>query len=262
MLKKHNGKALIVILMALVMSMLTVSLYANDGVPTLDDIIGSEKQAQEATPEREPSKDNSSNDVAEDFSGLYEAAKMDMDNPQAAKMMEPWREAAGMVMTVIVYAMPALLAIKIAIEMIYILFPIVRRRLDGGRGEQFASQMAAGGMGGTSGLGGLGGFGMGSMGMNSLSTLGMGGMGMAMPGMQQGYRVSCVSNLAIRAAAADGTTKPDGTVESGIKMYFKHSIVTLILVPLTLIIAMSGSAYNIGIKLAELAVNAVSGIIG
>lgn len=159
------------------------------------------------------------------------------------------------VIVVLSYGITCFLAVRIMLDLIFILIPPTRTMLSGGKVG------VAGQPGGQPGMGGMGGMGMGA-GMGGYGNrygggygAGMGGMGMGgMHGMQgQGQPAvgtTWVSNSAINAVAGEDVVGPNGKPTSALKTYAKSMVVELVVVPILVVLAATGVLFDVGLMIA------------
>ena len=143
-----------------------------------------------------------------------------------------------------------------------------------GAGGMPNSQMQGGMAGGMGGMqGGMGGMGMsryggmGGMGMNR----GMGGMAGGMGAMNNQMagasqqpnmtgRIQWVSNAALNAVAGENIPGPDGRAVSPFKLYVKDMTVVLVITPILLVLAMTGTLTNLGFLLGDAIAKGIAGV--
>ena len=116
--------------------------------------------------------------------------------------------------------------------------------------------MGQAGMTGAMGMGGMNsglGAGMGSYGMNRGMNQGMGQANQQSPAGQ----IQWVSNAAMNAVAMEQSSRI-----SALRIYAKDMVIVLVVTPILLVLAISGSLMNLGFLLGDLLVNAVSNIGG
>lgn len=181
---------------------------------------------------------------------IKDATKIDGTSAGATKINRGIKKVASFIIQILSYLLTILLTLRVLCDLIYIVIPFSRGILGGG------AQPA----GGQPGMGGQAGMGMG-MGMNGI---GMGGMrgGMGMNGMaggmggqagmagQQGSGFTIVSNAAINAIQQP----------TPLKFYAKDMMITLIIVPILIILAVTGVLADLGFLLGDLIAKMIGGI--
>lgn len=258
-------KKVISILIAVLM--LVTFAFATEGSKSLDDIINEESSsgASESTNQSEVNSGSSSKEDTKKsiFDGLGGAA--DMTEP--AEGVQEATSALQKIVTIIVqflmYAITLLLTLRIVLDIGYIVLPFIRGFLDGG-----ASAAGAGQTGAMSGMGTMGGYGnrmggMGAMGaMGGMNTMGaMGGAGAmgTRVGQPMGTGRQIVSDAAIQAVtnpAVDQNGKP----KSPLMRYATDMTVTLIIVPILLVLAVTGILTDVGLAIGQLICQGLSNL--
>lgn len=178
---------------------------------------------------------------------IKDATKIDGTSAGATKINRGIKKVASFIIQILSYLLTILLTLRVLCDLIYIVIPFSRGILGGG------AQPAGGqpGMGGQAGMGmngmGMSGMGMGGMGMNGMA----GGMG-GQPGMagQQGSGFTIVSNAAINAIQQP----------TPLKFYAKDMTITLIIVPILIILAVTGVLADLGFMLGGLIAKMIGGI--
>lgn len=198
---------------------------------------------------------------------------------EARRAITHWGSVGAQILA---YGISVLLTFKVIIDCAYLGLPFTRSFLGGGMQPSMAQGQGQGGMGmggmgmnGMSGFGGMGGMrsGFGGMGMGGMRSgyggmggmggmSGMGGMGGQAAPAGPAMGIQWVSMSAINAAAMEGQIGPDGKKVSKWKDYASDMVVTLIVVPLLITLAMTGVISNISFFLLDLIVSAVEGITG
>ena len=268
----------------MIMCCSSVIAFGSSEAGSLDDIISGQTESQTA-------QDNTENDTStsedtgaassdleqqnQDFiAGLSDAANL-TDTAEGVDKVTPWIGAvAGFIVQVVSYAVTVLLAVRVVLDLAYIGLPFTRSFLGNGysgagmQGGQPGMGGAMGGMGGMGamgagmgGMGGMGGYGMrgGMMGNRYGMGAGMGGaMGNPNQAGQMMGRVQWVSNAALRAADLEGQAGPDGREGSPIKFYMKNMTVVLIMVPVLLVLAATGTLTQLGLIIGNALVNMIA----
>ena len=245
-----------------------------DGAQTLDEYLGeslSDNDTQEITEESttganvnvntEPGNSNEVK-ISEGSKRFMDGLKRSSDLTSAdvegvEGITSGAKRIAAWIVQVLSYVIVVFLAVRVAIDLLYIAIPFTRTFLANGyTGQaQSAGNMSpnAGGMG--MGMGpGVGGY-NGRMGMG----IGMpGGGGAAMNGMMNNQNsmmnrnqsivgsIQLVSNAALNAVATESTIGADGKSQSPFKVYAKDMMVTLIITPILLILAGTGVLTQLG----------------
>lgn len=262
--------------------------FGSSDTSSLDDVIeqntdvsGQGSQSQEpATSQQQSDREiRNQNFIA----GLNKASDLTTQVEGVEEATSWIRLIASWIVQVLSYALTALLAVRVVLDLIYIGLPFTRGFL--ANGFQGNAQAGAGGMpnsmmGGQPGMGmggmGMGGMGMGGMGMrggygmNRMGGMGMGGMGAmgAMGGTapmanQQGSmmgRIQWVSNAALNAVASESTVGPDGGANSPFKTYIKDMFLVLVLVPILITLAVTGTLTSLGFMIGNLLCDAIASI--
>lgn len=283
---KRIASLVLVSLMVLCYS--SVVAFGSSEAGSLDDVISGQSETQTVQENTTSGEDNTSSttesaEVAgsdlekqnQDFiAGLSDAANL-TDTAEGVDKVTPWIGAvAGFIVQVVSYAVTVLLAVRVVLDLAYIGLPFTRSFLGNGysgagmQGGQPGMGGAMGGMGGMGTMGGMG-AGMGGYGMRGGmmgGRYGMGGMGAGMGGAmgnpnqagQMMGRVQWVSNAALRAADLEGQAGPDGREGSPIKFYMKNMTVVLIMVPVLLVLAATGTLTQLGLVIGNALVNMIA----
>lgn len=172
---------------------------------------------------------------------IKDATKIDGTSAGATKINQGIKKVASFIIQILSYVLTIFLTVRVLLDLIYIAIPFSRGFLGGG------AQPAGGqpGMGGQTSMG----MGMNSMGMNSMGGNMSGGMAGGMGG-QQGSKITLVSNAAVNA-----TQQP-----TPLKFYAKDMVVTLIIVPILIILAVTGVLADLGFLLGDLIAKMIGGI--
>lgn len=270
------------------------SMIAFGSSGSLDDVINENNTVvtEQVQPEQSTSglsaeqKEKNKNFIA----GLTDAADLSTEVEGVSEVTAGIKLVASWIVQVLSYAITALLVVRVVLDLAYIGIPFFRSFLANGYAGN--PQAGAGGMpnsmmgGGMAG--GMGGMGMGGPGM--MGGMGMGGMGGSMYGrggygMNRGMgmmggatgmagqnavgmnqsgsimgRVQWVSNAALNAVAAESSVGPDGKAISPFKEYCKDMILVLVLVPILLTLAVTGTLTNLGFLIGDLLIDAIASI--
>lgn len=177
----------------------------------------------------------------------------------------------GWVVPILVGVIFAALTLRVLLDILYIVAPFVRPKLAPGvQGDQMAENQMGGGM--AQGMGGMaGGMGMGMQGGMGMAG-GMGGgygggyggrgrRGMA-GGMQGGAPMAggtqWVSETAIAAVMAGNQIGPNGKPNNPFVVYLKGMVVPLVLIPVMLVLLLSGVLTQVGFYFGDLIANTIS----
>lgn len=260
--------------------------FSSSDTASLDDIINS-SASDAASEQGSQGGQQAANQVQSDrekrnqdfIAGLNQAADLTTQVEGVEAATSGIRLIAAWIVQVLSYAITAFLAVRVVLDLAYIGLPFTRGFLANGfAGNPQANQMGAnnmggmngmggmGGLGGMNGMGGMGGYGMrGGYGMHG----GMGGMGgMNGMGMQAGAqatglnqqgsvmgRIQWVSNAALNAVSAETSTG-----QSPFRHYIKDMFLMLILVPILITLAVTGTLTNLGFMLGNLVCDAIESI--
>lgn len=175
----------------------------------------------------------------------------------------------GWVVPILVGVIFAALTLRVLLDILYIVAPFIRPKLAPGvQGDQMAENQMGGGM--QYGMGGAGGMGMagGMMGAGGMAGGyggyggygGRGRRGMA-GGMAGGAPVGgtqWVSETAIAAVMAGNQIGPNGKPNNPFIFYLKGMIVPLVLIPVMLVLLLSGVLTQVGFYIGDLITNVIS----
>lgn len=161
-------------------------------------------------------------------------------SPVASKINTQINRAASLVVQILAYFITAFLAVRVLVDLSYIIFPFTRNLLAPG---------AMSGMQGGMGMNMQGNMGMGNQiggNMGHQGRMGMGQpMGIQMQGAVQSNRKVLVTNAAINAASLE-------TTQNALKLYAKDMIIVLIVTPILLVLAVTGTLTDLGFMIGEL----------
>lgn len=267
--------------------------YGTEEALSLDEIIANERQKMESTeaisnteaantqggnliPSSGVEKNivESSNDM---MSKLGDAAVLDTSNEKAEKAAGKLKTIVNIVVTILCYIITLGLTIRVTLDLMYIGLPFSRKFLANG----YAGNARAGDVNAASPMGGMGlgsspyfGFGGGGLGTGRFG--GFGGFGSRFGGGmrvdqnsagayqdQMGTmtgRLQIVSNAALNAAASETTIDPDGRNASPFKIYAQDMMLTLIITPVLLILAVSGALFHVGLVIGGALATILSGV--
>lgn len=191
-------------------------------------------------------------------------------------------KVASIIVQILSYLITIGLTVRVVLDLTYIVLPFTRSFLSNGymgnaqAGAGGMPNQAMGGMGGMNGMGGgmmgggmMGGMGMhGGMGMNRMGGMGMGGMqggmqnGMNNQNMSRMGEIQWVSNAALNAVAAESQPGPDGKAVSPFKLYVKDMTVIMVVTPILLGLALTGTLTNLGFLLGDVICAGINSIGG
>lgn len=280
-MKRLLGSLLAVMLIVTCSSMIT---FASD-TGSLDDVINnntSNQQQVENQGSTNTRNEKSREEKNADFiAGLNQAADLTGNVEGVAEVTSGIKLVVSWIVQVLSYGITILLALRVVLDLAYIGLPFTRAFL--ANGYQGNAQAGAGGMpnsmmnGGMAGpmgggmMGGPMGGGMMGGGMYGRSGMyGRGPMGGAMgqsnmaANMNQGGsmmgRIQWVSNAALNAVAAESSVGPDGRAVSPFKNYCKDMAVVMVLVPVLLTLAVTGTLTNLGFLIGDMLVDAIASV--
>lgn len=265
--------------------------FGSSDTSSLDDVIesntgvsdqGSQSQGPATSKQQEQADREARNQNF--IAGLTKASDLTTEVEGVEEATSWIRLIASWIVQVLSYALTALLAVRVVLDLVYIGLPFTRTFL--ANGFQGNAQAGAGGMpnsmmGGQPGMspmggamGGYGGYGGARGGYGGYGAMGgaMGGpMGGAMGGPmgntsmanQQGSmmgRIQWVSNAALNAVASESTVGPDGGANTPFKAYIKDMFLVLVLVPVLITLAVTGALTNLGFMIGNLLCDAIASI--
>lgn len=286
-------KALVVILLGLIIAcfMALPAFAEGEGSSgkTLDAVV--QKNAQELqqntqqtpqvntqTEQTQPKNSiESGKDIIKD---LGKATDMTEKMPEVERAGHGIKKIVTILVQIISYAITFGLALRVALDLMFIGLPFTRGLL--ANGYTGNPQAGAGGIptpsgmppgaGMTPGVGighGYGyGYGYGYGGYHhhrpfGFSPFGMGGfINPAAQGSGFFGKIQWVSNAALNAVAAESTLGPDGRPISPLKVYVKDMMLVLVVTPILLVLAVSGVLTQLGLMLGELIANAIKSFGG
>ena len=244
-------KVLIAVLtFGLSMSLFGTPVYAsslddvvNDTIQDSSETTGS--QSEESSFSNQGSSYVSADEYIENTKNAADLTSVELRG--ANKVNDGIRTVAAFIVRILSYFLTAFLVVRIVLDLVYIALPFTRSILSNG----YAGNAAAGG----------GGMGMQQPGM------GMGGMGM---GGQQGQpgaspamgRNQWVSNAALNAVAYENVQGPDGKPQSAYKFYAKEMGVVLIITPVLLTLAITGTLTNLGFLIGDVLAQGINNLGG
>lgn len=271
-------RLILVAIIGSIMSLSTTYAYAD----TLDEIINqqevdySSKGDKNGSTKKETSNSNSNKDKGNLGDGAYlndsqidsvrDAANLSESSPQAVKINNAIKKGSSLAVQVMSYFIVALLIVRILLDIGYIALPFIRPLLNKGYNGQQQGAMGQTGMMGTQnpfGGGFSGGFGNSPFSQRGYGMSGMNGLAGQQAGVQTAIGKSpLVSMSAVKAVDSEAQLGPDGKTVSPLRMYAKDMVVVLVLVPLFIILAMTGALQNLGFLLGEVIARAIGGLSG
>ncbi len=179
----------------------------------------------------------------------------------------------GWIVPILVGAIFAVLTLRVLLDILYIAAPFIRPKLAPCvQGDQMAENQMGGGM--QYGMGGAGGMGMAG------GMMGAGGMAGGMAGGYGGYGgygrrgrrgmvgdmaggapvggTQWVSETAIAAVMAGNQIGPNGKPNNPFIFYLKGMVVPLVLIPVMLVLLLSGVLTQVGFYIGDLITNVIS----
>lgn len=208
---------------------------------------------------------SSSKSEANEFMGkLQESSDLSDEKETAAKVAEPIRNFVAILVQILSYIITICLALRVVLDLAYIALPFSRVLLGNGftGSAQNASQppmMNAGGPGAGGNF-----FNSGynsSLGYSAGRALGQqvgasGQVGMANQ-VNANNNVQLVSSAALNAVASEGALGGDGKPMNAYKLYAKDMLVILVLTPVFLVLAVTGTLTDLGFLIGD----ALTGVI-
>lgn len=248
-------------IIALLITMTPINVYAS----SLDEIVDSNSEIVSEIQDNssDTSLENNDSSISEDeinneeyryvdtqtwIKSMRDATDYTQNNEVSNKVNESVKKVASIIVQILSYAVTALLAVRVMLDLLYIAIPFTRSILANG----YAGNAQAGG-----GMNMMnGGMGQPGMGMNSINNMRMGMSMQQNTMMMQGQnqmgaspslgRVQWISNAALNAVSAEGVTGADGRANSALKIYSKDMMIILVLTPILIILAVSGALTNFG----------------
>lgn len=252
-------KKIIMMLVISLMICMCTTAFASSDQATLDDIINSQKETITQAEDYSTGKENTeAAEKNEEFiEGLMEAGNMAAaDIPGANQVTEGVKVVAAWIFQVLAYAITALLAVRIVLDLAYIGLPFTRGFLTKGQMSGNAGMMGMGNMNGMSGMNSMNSMGSSLGGSENFGTMGgnMGGNMMTSGRSAGGITSGLVSNAAIAAVGAE---------ESGggaIKVYMKNMIVVLVMIPVMIVLAGTGALTQLGFIIGDALVDLIGAL--
>ena len=260
------------ILLSMLMALLIIFPSASYAAGSLDDVISDSGASSSSSSSVTSGSSSSSSGYGGFIDDLNNAARVE----QHAQDISAGTSSAQIVITKAIqwisYLTVALLSLSVAADIAYLAIPftVVRNFLSGGKqgvAPQGGQQGAMGGMNNGIGGYGVGGYGAGGYGAGGFNRGGygamgtMGTMGQQVAQQQQSGGHCWVHNAALNAVAAAGTPNPaTGKPQNSFILYAKDMVVMLILVPVLLILLISGTLTDVGFFIGSKIVTALSGI--
>lgn len=289
--RKLEVFGLLFVCMVLVLSPITA--YAGgENPPGLSDVIKGQQQSEQpvtqetTTPEapvqNTPPEQQSTQQPKQSTTEPYNGGLVDIgglsgedlasysgisQDPEAQNAVQSTLgQIMGWIVPILVGVIFAALTLRVLLDILYIVAPFIRPKLAPGvRGDQMAENQMGGGM--RYGMGGDGSMGMagGMMGAGGMAGgyggyVGRGRRGMA-GGMAGGVPVGgtqWVSETAIAAVMAGNQVGPNGKPNNPVIFYLKGMVVPLVLIPVMLILLLSGVLTQVGFYIGDLITNVIS----
>lgn len=279
---------LLFVCMVLVLS--PVTAYAEGDTPGLSDVIKGQQQTtgQPATTQETPTNNTAptqntqpeqqpTQSTTEPYKGglvdiggltskeLARYSGISQDSEAQNAVQSTLGQIMGWVVPILVGLIFAALTFRVLLDILYIVAPFIRPKLAPGvQGDQMAENQMGGGM--QYGMGGAGGMGMagGMMGAGGYGGYGgyggRGRRGMA-GGMAGGAPIGgtqWVSETAIAAVMAGNQIGPNGKPNNPFIFYLKGMVVPLVLIPVMLVLLLSGVLTQVGFYIGDLVTNVIS----
>lgn len=279
---------LLFVCMVLVLSPITA--YAEGDTPGLSDVIKGQQQTtgQPATTQETPTSNTaptqntqpvqqSTQQPKQSTNEPYDGGLVDIgglsgedlasysgisQDPEAQDAVQSTLgQIMGWIVPILVGVIFAALTLRVLIDILYIVAPFIRPKLAPGvQGDQMAENQMGGGMqygvGGAGGMGMAGGM-MGAGGMAGGMAGGYGGRGRR--GMTGGMAgTQWVSETAIAAVMAGNQVGPNGKPNNPFIFYLKGMVVPLVLIPVMLVLLLSGVLTQVGFYIGDLITNVIS----
>lgn len=272
-------KILVLMMVALVLiSSIGITAMATDGAPTLEELVGdSESQASNETVEnlsggsevtdgasgnKEVVSGNKTKNEAF-MDGLKQATDMTgADVPGAAEVTGGARQIAAYIVTVLSYIIIAFLAVRIMLDLIYIVFTPIRTFMANGyTGVANTNGQAPGAMGGAAPYGRPTPYG-GATPYGGMSAMESNNNVMGNKNNSRAGNIQFVSNQALNAVANESAIGANGKPVGAFKTYAKDMIVMLIIVPVLVILAATGVITRLGFAIGGYLVDAIESLAG
>lgn len=192
------------------------------------------------------------------INGLNEAADLTPAVGDASPITDGAKYIAGYIVNVVSILIVVFLSVTILLDLAYVALPITRGFLANGfSGTPQQSQGGAGFPG--AGLSSYGSNGFG----NNYGGYGSGGYGSGGYGngnQQRPNKLQLVSTAALNAVASENTTNPNGKSVSPLKIYAKSMVTMLVVVPVLIVLAVTGVLSELGFAIAGLLVDGIRSI--
>lgn len=228
---------------------------------SLDDITGGGETSSDSASSSKSSSSSKKASSSSFINDLNDAADMSQSTESAKKAKDTMKPFFTSATQILAYFVILALALRIVADICYLEVPITRGLLGGGAQGTAGGGQSSGGFGG-SGFGNSG-FGGGGFGDSGFGGGGFGGSSMG-GGAQQGSGSGrqLVSDAALNAVAAGKQPGPDGKPQSALKAYMKSMVVVLVLVPILLVLNMTGVLGEVGFYLGDIITSALRSLIG
>lgn len=217
---------------------------------TLENLIESRENEKRQQSEGTTGMTERQRKNSEFIKGMNEAADLSADIQSAKVVTQGAHKAVSFLVQVLFYLIVILMTLRIALDLMYISIPFSRKWLGGGQSGRPTTGGFGGGFGGgmaghsLPGFGSSGGFqsGGGSMGSTGGSQL--------------------VSNAALNAVASEKAVGPNGKPVGPFRIYVKDMIVMLIMVPILIMLAITGVLTDLGFLIGQLLVDNIQSLKG
>ena len=258
----------IFLVLIICLSMSLTVVFADETGQSLDDIINQAESSQNVDEteksDKETQEDNQSSSEASGGSGnVIKDVTENLDMSATVDGVEPvvsgLKSGVAWFMQIVFWGITLGLGVRTMIDLAYITLPFFRKILSNGHVGVAQS-------GGNPGMGGqsMGGFGGANNSMYNRGAFGGGAFGGGAFGggaqQNQGMPLQIVSDAALNAVASEKTPGPDGKPTKAFNIYAKDMIVTLIIVPVLLVMALTGTLSNLGFLIADVLVDCISNI--
>ena len=230
-----------------IIGMLTFSTPVYASTQSLDEIVNQIENVESEQP------DTGQMDIGNEITSMpvglnyiKEADDLGDLSTAASKINTQLHRAASLVVQVLAYFITAFLAVRVLVDLCYITLPFSRRLLyDNGNNEMQSSLSMN--MGNS--IGGNGRMSMGSpMGMQTINQNSGG----------SNRKIAWVSNAAVRAVALEFEQRQDGMRVNAFRYYAKDMIIVLVVTPILLVLAITGTLTDLGFLLGEMINNVIN----
>ena len=250
--------------MAMIAS-LGITAYAEDG-NSLDDVLNNSVTSSEGdTPVSNDDKTEGSGTTSSNQSfidGLNEATDLTQEVDGLSEVTAGIKVVASWIVQVLAYGVTILLAVRVVLDLTYIGLPFTRTILaNGATGTSPGGNNMNSGFGGGYGSSFGGGYGS-SFGGGYGSSFGgsrFGGIGGQGPQGSAGG-IQWISDAALNAVAEGKAQGPNGKISGPFKTYIKDMVAMLILVPVLITLAVTGSLTELGFLIGDVVVGFIASL--